>query len=110
MSNHKNDVNFDNEMDGELLSKARKSVAKPPLYKVFLLNDDYTTMEFVVEVLEVIFKHNHIQATVVMLDIHNNGKGVAGTYTREIAETKIAQVHAAAKRSGFPLKCRMEQA
>jgi ATP-dependent Clp protease adaptor protein ClpS len=108
MSNDRN-MDFGNEMDGELLSKTRKSLAKPPLYKVFLLNDDYTTMEFVVEVLEVIFKHSHIQATVVMLDIHNNGRGIAGTYTREIAETKIAQVHAAAKRSGFPLKCRMEK-
>ncbi len=102
-------MNYENEFDGELLSKTKRRVAKPPLFKVLLLNDDYTTMEFVVEILEIVFKHSHMQATVVMLDIHNNGKGIAGTYTREIAETKIAQVHAAAKRSGFPLKCRMEK-
>ena len=89
--------------------KSRQKVSRPPMYKVYLLNDDYTTMEFVVEVLEGIFHKSSVEATQIMLHVHRNGKGMAGVYTREIAETKVAQVHSAATENGFPLKCDMEK-
>jgi ATP-dependent Clp protease adaptor protein ClpS len=82
---------------------------KPPLYSVFLLNDDYTTMDFVIHVLETIFHKSVIEATRIMLHVHKNGKGHAGTYTREIAETKIDTVHTIAREHEFPLKCSMEK-
>ncbi|GAB1353067.1 MAG TPA: ATP-dependent Clp protease adapter ClpS [Candidatus Rifleibacterium sp.] len=92
-----------------VVEKTRQKTTKPSMYKVFLLNDDYTTMEFVVEVLERVFGRSKIDATSIMLHVHRNGKGLAGVYTREIAETKIAQVHALARENGFPLKCDMEK-
>ncbi len=92
-----------------VVEKTRQKTTKPSMYKVFLLNDDYTTMEFVVEVLERVFGRSKIYATSIMLHVHRNGKGLAGVYTREIAETKIAQVHALARENGFPLKCDMEK-
>lgn len=82
---------------------------KPPLYSVFLLNDDYTTMDFVIHVLETVFHQPVIEATRIMLHVHKNGKGLAGTYTREIAETKIDIVHKIAREHEFPLKCSMEK-
>lgn len=82
---------------------------KPPLYAVFLLNDDYTTMDFVVHVLETVFHKPVIEATRIMLHVHKNGKGHAGTFTREIAETKIDTVHTMAREHEFPLKCSMEK-
>ena len=81
----------------------------PRRFKVLLHNDHYTTMEFVVEVLEVIFGRSRVEATSIMLHVHRNGKGLAGVFTREIAETKIAQVHSLARDNGFPLKCDMEK-
>ena len=95
---------------GNVLEKTRHKVTKPPMYKVIMLNDDYTTMEFVIEVFEVIFHLPAPVATAIMLEIHKSGKGIAGVYSKAIAETKIAQVGAAAYRSGFPLQCKMEQA
>ena len=92
-----------------VVEKTRQKTTKPSMYKDFLLNDDYTTMEFVVEVLERVFGRSKIDATSIMLHVHRNGKGLAGVYTREIAETKIAQVHALARENGFPLKCDMEK-
>ncbi len=92
-----------------VLEKSRQKTAKPSMFKVYLLNDDYTTMEFVVEVLETIFGRSKVEATSIMLHVHRNGKGLAGVYTREIAETKVAQVHTLAKDNGFPLKCDMEK-
>ena len=100
--------NEDNPQRG-VVEKTRQKTTKPSMYKVFLLNDDYTTMEFVVEVLERVFGRSKIDATSIMLHVHRNGKGLAGVYTREIAETKIAQVHALARENGFPLKCDMEK-
>jgi len=82
---------------------------KPPLYSVFLLNDDFTTMDFVIHVLETIFHKPVIEATRIMLHVHKNGKGLAGTYTREIAETKIETVHKIAREHEFPLRCSMEK-
>lgn len=82
---------------------------KPPMYSVFLLNDDYTTMDFVVHILETVFHKPVIEATRIMLHVHKNGKGLAGMYTREIAETKIDAVHTIAQEHEFPLKCSMER-
>ncbi|MDP2157808.1 MAG: ATP-dependent Clp protease adaptor ClpS [Nitrospirota bacterium] len=82
---------------------------KPPLYSVFLLNDNYTTMDFVVHILETVFHKPVIEATSIMLRVHKNGKGHAGTYTREIAETKMDTVHKIAREHEFPLKCSMER-
>lgn len=95
------------ENEGETL--ARKKVEKPPKYKVLLLNDHYTTMEFVVAVLQQIFRHSPASASRIMLRIHNSGTGVAGIYTREIAETRVAQVMHLAKEAGHPLQCTMEK-
>jgi len=89
--------------------KARQELKKPPLYRVFLLNDDYTTMDFVVSVLEKVFHKSTVEATQIMLHVHKNGKGLAGTYTREIAETKVGTVHTLAREREFPLKCSMEK-
>lgn len=85
-------------------------IKEPSLYKVILLNDDYTTMDFVVAVLEHIFGKDPLEATAIMLQVHKNGSGVAGIYTYEIAETKIKEVESAARDKGFPLRCTMEPA
>jgi len=83
---------------------------KPPMYKVILLNDDYTPMEFVVEILKVVFHKLHAEATRIMLHVHQNGMGVAGVFPYEIAETKVRTVEELARQSEFPLKCVMEKA
>ncbi len=87
----------------------RESLQEPPLYKVLLHNDDYTTMDFVVMILQTIFNKNTDEATRVMLNVHHQGVGIAGVYTREIGETKVALVHRIAKRNQFPLKCSLER-
>lgn len=92
--------------DGE--TKTRERVEKPRKYKVLLFNDDYTTMEFVVHVLRTIFRHSPAASTRIMLNIHRSGVGVAGIYTREVAETRVDQVLAAARDEGHPLQCTME--
>jgi len=107
MSEQDNDHDQD---DGLVVEQARPKLARPPLWKVVLLNDDYTPMEFVVEVLQVFFKLDREQATVVMLHVHRKGKGVCGVFTREIAETKVAQVTQFARESKHPLMCDMEEA
>jgi ATP-dependent Clp protease adaptor protein ClpS len=83
---------------------------RPPLYKVILLNDDYTPMEFVVEILKAIFHKPHAEATRIMLHVHQNGMGVAGVYPCEIAETKVRTVEEIARQNEYPLKCVMEKA
>jgi ATP-dependent Clp protease adaptor protein ClpS len=93
-----------------VVTEADKQVKVPPLYKVLLHNDDYTTMEFVVRVLQSVFHRTEADATQIMLHIHRTGIGVAGVYTREIAETKVAVVEAMARQHEFPLKCSMEEA
>lgn len=93
---------------GLLLQDAKPSLKRPPLYKVILLNDDYTPMEFVVEVLEMFFRMNREQATQVMLTVHTQGKGVCGVYTKDIAETKAAQVNQYARDHQHPLLCEIE--
>lgn len=87
----------------------RESLQEPPLYRVLLHNDDYTTMDFVVMILQTVFHKNTDEATRIMLNVHHQGVGVAGIYTREIGETKVATVHRIAKRSQFPLKCSLEK-
>lgn len=94
------------EEQGDTLTRER--VEKPKKYKVLLLNDDYTTMEFVVFVLQKVFHHSQASATRIMLHIHNGGVGVAGIYTREVAETRVAQVQHLAREAGHPLQCTME--
>ncbi len=98
------------DRDLGVLTETDKRVKVPPLYKVLLHNDDYTTMEFVVQVLQSVFHKSHAEATQVMLHIHRAGIGVAGIYTHEIAETKVAVVEAMARQHEFPLKCTMEEA
>ncbi|QDF29832.1 ATP-dependent Clp protease adapter ClpS [Halarcobacter anaerophilus] len=91
------------ELDNDL------EVEEPKKYKVFLLNDDYSTMDFVIDVLTKVFRKNVDQATKIMLNIHNKGKEVCGIYTHEIAATKVAQVKTLAREKGFPLKAIMEE-
>jgi len=79
------------------------------MYKVLLLNDDYTPMDFVVQILEVVFNKSHDAATIIMLQVHTKGAGLCGVYTYEIAETKIAQVLTAARQAQHPLQCVMEK-
>jgi len=102
------DGNGDNDVG--VATKTREKTKKPSMYKVLLLNDDYTPMEFVVEVLQVFFKLDQEQATRVMLHVHQKGKGVCGVFTREIAETKVAQVTQLARERKHPLLCEMEEA
>lgn len=94
-------VDFETHLEDE--------VREPRRYKVLLHNDDYTTMEFVVFVLKVIFNKNEAEATHIMLTVHEKGIGVCGVYTSEIAETKVALVHKMARKEGYPLKCTMEE-
>ncbi len=103
------DDHINDEGEGLQLQEAKPAVKKPPLYKVVLLNDDYTPMDFVVHVLESFFKMNRDKATQVMLQVHTEGKGVCGVFTREIAETKVAQVNDFARSHQHPLLCTMER-
>ena len=93
-----------------LVEEERPKLQKPPLYRVILVNDDYTPMEFVVEVLQTVFGMERTKATRVMLEVHTKGKGVCGVYTYEIAETKVAQVTSIAEQQQHPLLCTMEEA
>jgi ATP-dependent Clp protease adaptor protein ClpS len=93
----------------ERRTKEQTKTRRPPLYKCILLNDDYTPMEFVVEVLKTIFHKQHAEATRIMLHVHQNGMGVAGVYPFEIAETKVKTVEELAQESQYPLKCVMEK-
>jgi len=92
-----------------LETEERLKTSRPSLYRVFLLNDDYTTMDFVVYILESIFAKSAAEATQIMLHVHKKGVGLAGVYTREIAETKVQTVHELARENEFPLRCIMEK-
>ncbi len=87
----------------------RQKVTKPPQYAVILHNDDYTSMEFVIEILQRFFQKSGQEAAQIMLRVHEQGQGVAGVYSFEIAETKAAQVESLARSRGFPLKCSIEK-
>lgn len=105
------DAPDDTDPGGEtsLLTKPKPKTDKPPLYKVMLLNDDYTPMEFVVHVLERFFGMNHAQAFELMLTVHKKGLAVVGVFSFEVAETKVAQVMDFARRHQHPLQCTMEK-
>ena len=94
-------------IDLELIEETK--IKYPKKYKVLLLNDDYTSMEFVIEILMGIFHKSYQEAELVMLEVHKQEKGVCGVYTNEIAETKVMQVHKKARDSGFPLRAEMEE-
>lgn len=102
MSNKKADS------EGLVLTRDDTETKEPPMYKVLLHNDDYTTMEFVISILENVFRKNREEATQIMLNVHEKGIGVAGIYTYEICETKIAIVHELARKHEYPLRCTME--
>ncbi|MGD9638500.1 MAG: ATP-dependent Clp protease adapter ClpS [Alphaproteobacteria bacterium] len=98
------------ETQSEVKVKPKAKTKKPSMYKVLLLNDDYTPMEFVVFILETLFSKNHEEATEIMLNVHKNGVGLCGIYTYEIAETKASQVVNLARRNQHPLQCHIEKA
>ena len=99
----------DDDGDASVILETRPKTKRPPLYKVLLLNDDYTPMEFVVHVLERFFGINHQQAIELMLVVHKKGLAVVGVYSHEIAETKVTQVTDFARQNQHPLQCTMEK-
>ena len=99
----------DRQSEGWVVTQKRKKIAEPPLYKVLLHNDDYTTMEFVILILERVFQKTTAEATRIMLNVHTQGIGVAGVYPREIAEMKVAAVLDLARKNEYPLLCTMEK-
>lgn len=90
------------------VKEAQPKVKRPPLYRVVLLNDDYTPMEFVVEVLQLFFRMDRSKATQIMLHVHTRGKGVCGLFSRDVAETKVEQVNEYSRKYEHPLLCTME--
>ncbi len=98
------------EREGDLATRTRttKKAARPPRFKVVLYNDDYTPMEFVVALLESVFRKSPAEATQLMLQIHRKGAGIAGVYVLEVAETKVATVHRMAEERGYPLRAGVE--
>ena len=95
-------------LEGPVVQEAKPKLQKPPLYKVLLLNDDYTPMEFVVVILQRFFHKSREDATRIMLHVHQKGLGVCGIFTREVAETKVRQVLHFANEHKHPLKCTLE--
>ena len=107
MMSHDNDD--DREDETGVVTKTRPKTQRPPMYKVLLLNDDYTPMEFVVHILERFFGLNHAQSFEIMLTVHKKGLAVVGVYSFEVAETKVVQVMDFARRHQHPLQCTMEK-
>lgn len=101
-------VEFENF--AEVLNEKYEHLQEPPLYRVIIHNDHYTTMEFVVEILEDVFHFNQVQAEQTMMMVHRQGAGFCGEYERQIAESKVAEVSRRAAAAGFPLRCTMEKA
>lgn len=95
--------------DTGVVTQKRQELRRPHLYKVLLHNDDYTTMDFVVMILEQVFNHGQESAQRIMMNVHHEGVGVAGVYPRDVAETKTAMVHNLARKYEFPLKCSLER-
>ena len=96
------------ERQGDVLERTREREARPPRFKVVLYNDDYTPMQFVVNVLESLFQKSPVESNALMLQIHRGGSGIAGVYTLEIAETKVVSVHKLAEERGYPLRAGVE--
>ncbi|MBK1701554.1 ATP-dependent Clp protease adapter ClpS [Thiococcus pfennigii] len=107
MSDHQHNDERDR---GVAVEEAKPKLRRPPMFKVLLLNDDYTPMDFVVQVLQTFFAMNREKATQIMLHVHTRGVGVCGVYTREIAETKVMQVNDFSRSHQHPLMCTMEEA
>ena len=107
MAQHDESRDDGNDLEVE---QARPKLKRPPLYKVILLNDDYTPMEFVVQVLERFFQLDRVRATQVMLHVNTRGVGVCGVYTKDVAETKVARVNEYSRSHQHPLLCTMEEA
>jgi ATP-dependent Clp protease adaptor protein ClpS len=99
----------ENDFEGWVIADEKTKVKEPRLYKVLLHNDDYTSMEFVVLLLEKVFNKSTAEATRIMLNIHQQGIGVAGVFHKEIAETKVAIVHDLAQKNEYPLRCSIEK-
>jgi ATP-dependent Clp protease adaptor protein ClpS len=99
----------DPQNDHGILEETRQKTQKPTLYRVILLNDDYTTMEFVVQILETVFHKSPSAAHQIMMQVHTQGHGVCGAYSYEVAETKVATVQDLARRDGFPLQATLEE-
>ena len=99
----------ENDLDSSVIEKAELKTKKPPMYKVILLNDDFTPMEFVVTVLEKYFKIGRERAISIMLDVHKKGLAIVGVYSNEVAETKVTQVMDYARKYEHPLQCTMEK-
>ncbi len=93
---------------GSVVTKPKPKTKKPKLYQVFLLNDDYTPMEFVIDILQEFFLFDRNKATRIMLEVHHKGKGICGVFTHDIAETRVVQVNEFARKNQFPLLCSME--
>lgn len=104
----------DHDLEGqtgtEATTEIEPKVKLPPMFKVLLLNDDYTTMEFVVHVLQKFFQKSYEEATQIMLHVHHKGAGICGLYPHEIAETKVAQVTDYSRKNDYPLQCTLEEA
>lgn len=101
--------NISPEIEESALSDIEDEIKEPSMYRVLLHNDDYTTMDFVVEILVTVFQKSIEDAILIMLNVHRQGRGMCGLYTLEVAETKMNSVHALARDKGFPLKCSIEK-
>jgi len=97
------------EVEEKVTSETKDEVREPSMFRVLLHNDDYTTMEFVVEILIIVFNKSPEEAVEIMLNVHRKGIGICGVYTFEVSETKVNIVHVLARENGFPLKCTMEK-
>jgi ATP-dependent Clp protease adaptor protein ClpS len=106
---HDEPWNPERESDGHTVTKPKPRSEKPPLYRVFLLNDDFTPMDFVLLILKKFFMKSESEATRIMLQVHSEGSGLAGVYTFEVAETKVYTVNEFSRRHKHPLKCIMEK-
>jgi ATP-dependent Clp protease adaptor protein ClpS len=100
---------YNSGTEEEVISETRDEIDEPSMYKVLLHNDDYTTMEFVVEILMLVFNKSPEEAVEIMLNVHQKGIGICGVYTYEVSETKVNTVHDLARDNGFPLKSTMEE-
>ncbi|GAB0151665.1 ATP-dependent Clp protease adapter ClpS [Marinobacterium sp. BA1] len=107
-SNHNADEEHHDDDGGLATAETKPQLKRPPMYRVVLMNDDYTPMDFVIEVLMIFFNMDQEKATQVMLAVHTQGKGVCGVYTRDVAETKATQVNQYARENKHPLLCEVE--
>ena len=107
--NKKNIKRVNNEEDQGVITKVRKALKKPSMFAVLLINDDYTPMEFVIYILQSIFKKSYEEAKTIMLEVHNKGKGVCGVYSLDIAETKANQVIEFSRINQHPLECKVQK-